>query len=103
MPTYNHICNSEECQHEFEDFYSITKDPPTTCPKCNKETVVRVISDNSSRGIVELTGQEYKDKVMADASKLKKDAQKSERVYSNLLGETKYEALTKQLDKNKKK
>ena len=102
MPTYNHVCEDEDCAFEFEDFYSITKDPPTTCPKCGKETIKRVISQNSSRGVVELTGQDYRDKVKSDAAAYKKEVHSSEKAYANALGESKYETLTKQLEKSKK-
>lgn len=103
MPTYQHLCGDEECAHEFEDFYSITKDPPTTCPKCGKETVKRVIADNSSRGVVELTGQDYKDKVMADAAKLKRDVQKDEKLYSNIVSDKVYHDMQTRLDRQKRK
>ncbi len=103
MPTYQHLCMDNTCNHEFEDFYSITKDPPTTCPKCGQETVKRVIADNSSRGIVELSGEELKEKVKSDAQKLKKDIYSSEKTYSNFLGPDKYQKAQQQLDRNKKR
>lgn len=103
MPTYQHSCCNEECKHEFEDFYSITKDPPTTCPKCGQETVKRVIADNSSRGIVELYGEDLKEKVKSDAAKLKRDMHKSEKIYSNLLGDSKMEQVQQRIDKQKRR
>ena len=44
MPTYQHICSAPECQHQWEDIYSIVQDPPTKCPKCGAETAVRQVS-----------------------------------------------------------
>ena len=101
MPTYLHICENLECNNEWEDFYSINKDPPKICPKCNQETAKRVICGNS-KGVVELTGQDLIDKIKSDAKQIKRDAAKSERIYSNLLGETRYQQLQTQMDKNKR-
>lgn len=101
MPTYLHQCSSEECQNEWEDFYSVSAAPPTTCPKCNQETAKRVIC-GSNRGVVELYGRDLVDKLKSDAQSLKKDAAKSEKVYANLLGESKYESLQRQMDRRKR-
>ena len=103
MPTYNHECSNEECKHEFEDFYSITKDPPKVCPKCNQETVKRVLSSGGSRGVVELSGEELKAKLKDDAKQLKKDMHKNENTYANMLGEAKYHQLQTQMDRRKKR
>lgn len=99
MPTYQHLC--ESCQHEFEEIYSMTADPPKTCPKCGKDTVKRLIS-LSGKGVVELYGQDLVDKVKGDAQKLKQEMRKSEKVYSNLLGDDKYNNLQKRIDRQKR-
>lgn len=99
MPTYEHKCNS--CQHEWEDSYSIKMDPPKICPSCNAEAVVRLIS-LGGKGVVELYGNELIEKVKSDAKQLQKDANKSEKVYANLLGETKYNDLQSRLDRKKR-
>jgi len=101
MPTYDHICKNKECNYEWEDSYSIKLDPPKICPKCNQETAERLISC-MSRGVVELTGHELTEKIKSDVKQLKKDMGKSEKIYSNLLGESKYESLQRQIDKKKK-
>lgn len=103
MPTYDHECTNEECKHEFEDFYSITKEPPTTCPKCQQETVKRVLSQGGSRGVVELTGEELKAKLKDDVRQMKKDIYSSEKLYSNFLGESKMEQVQRRLDRQKRK
>ena len=55
MPTYEHRAGC--CGHEWEEFYSITTDPPTVCPSCKEEgQVKRLISGGSGRGIVTLSG-----------------------------------------------
>jgi putative FmdB family regulatory protein len=99
MPTYEHLCNT--CQHEWEDNYSIKLDPPKICPKCQAETVTRLIS-LGSRGVVELTGHELVAKTKEDIVKLKKEMHSSEKVYSNMLGHDKYEAMQQRIDKSKK-
>ena len=83
--------------------YSITKDPPKLCPQCNQETAQRVISGGSGKGVVELVGQELVDKLKGDAKKLKGDAAASEKVYANLLGDDKYQALQQRIDKQKRR
>lgn len=89
MPTYEHLCQS--CNYEWEDEYSIKADPPTVCPECKCEgQVKRLISGGSGKGRVELTGHEYKEKVMSDAQALKREAYRNENVMANLVGESKY-------------
>jgi putative FmdB family regulatory protein len=101
MPTYEHKCTDEQCSHEWEDTYSINTDPPKICPKCEKETAKRLIS-LGGRGVVELTGQELVDKLKSDANNIKREAAKSEKVYSNLLGESKYNQIQTAMDKRRK-
>lgn len=100
MPTYEHICTA--CQNEWEDFYSIKTDPPKVCPKCNQETAQRVISGGSGRGVVPLTGHDLADKLKGDAAKLQRDAAKDEKIYSNLMGESKYQQLQSQMDRRRR-
>jgi len=42
MPTYQYKCKA--CNHEFEEFQSMSSDPLVKCPKCGKRKLVRVIS-----------------------------------------------------------
>lgn len=42
MPTYEYKCNA--CGHEFEAFQSIKDEPLTTCPRCGRDEVQRLIS-----------------------------------------------------------
>lgn len=99
MPTYEHRCDT--CTHEWEAEYSIKVDPPKQCPKCQAETVTRLIS-GAPKGVVELYGQELVDKIKADAQKEKAKAAKDEKVYANLLGEDRYQSLQKQMDQRKR-
>lgn len=100
MPTYEHLCNT--CKHEWEDYYSIAKDPPAECPVCKAETVTRLCSQGA-KGVVELTGHELVDKTKEDIRKLKKDMHGSENIYSNMLGPDRYQSMQQRIDKQKKK
>lgn len=42
MPTYEYRCNA--CQHEFEQFQSITAKSLKKCPQCAKNSLERLIS-----------------------------------------------------------
>lgn len=101
MPEYEHQCKNEECKHEWSDTYSIKQDPPKVCPKCNQETAVRLIS-LGGRGKVALYGKELLEQVKVDTDKLKKDIYTSEKMYSNFLGEDKYQKIQEKLDKRKR-
>ena len=41
MPTYEYVC--KKCEHEFEQFQSITAKPTRKCPKCGKMKLQRLI------------------------------------------------------------
>ena|ERR1035437_2588939 len=101
MPTYLHICENTECNHEWEDFYSCTKEPPKDCPLCLKDTAKRVIC-GTTRGVVELYGNELVDKIKGDVKQLKKDMHKDENIYASMLGEDKYHALQTKMDDQKR-
>ena len=101
MPTYEHVCQNTECNHEWEDSYSIKAEPPKVCPKCGLETAKRLIS-LGGKGVVELSGQDLVDKLKTDAKQLKKDMHKSDKVYANMLGESKYHDLQTRMDRRKR-
>ena len=42
MPTYEYQCSA--CDHEWEEFQSITADPTKKCPDCGKKKAERIIS-----------------------------------------------------------
>jgi putative FmdB family regulatory protein len=108
MPTYEFKCQAvleeeKPCDHEWEEFLSITAPDPEECPKCHsKGKILRLISGGSGRGTVELYGQELVDKLKADANKIKGEAAKNEKVYANLLGEDRYQQLQTQMDQRKR-
>ena len=41
MPTYDYVCDA--CEHEFEEFQSITAKPLKKCPECGKNKLRRLI------------------------------------------------------------
>jgi putative FmdB family regulatory protein len=102
MPCYEHSCKNSDCNHEWEDEYSIKDDPPEYCPKCGQKTAQRLIS-LGGKGIVELTGRDLVDKIKADAQTLKRDAAKDAKIYSNLMGENKYNDLQTRMDRRRRK
>lgn len=102
MADYEHVCENIECKYEWEASYSIKAEPPKICPKCNQETAKRLIS-LGSKGVVELTGNELVAKVKDDAAKLKKDMHNDSKIYSNLLGEDRYQSLQQRMDKQKRR
>lgn len=98
MPTYEYEC---PVHGEFEETHSV-KIKLEHCPKCKSEgkdqEVKRLIS-LGGKGVVELTGQDLINKIKGDVGQLKKDAAKSDKVYANLLGESKYHDLQTKLDR----
>lgn len=46
MPTYDYVCDA--CQHEFEQFQSITADALKKCPKCGKPKLRRKIGPGAA-------------------------------------------------------
>ena len=100
MPTYEFQC--ENCNHEWEVYQSMSAPNPDECPSCKVKDKVKKLISLGSRGVVELYGQDLVDKIKSDAKKTKEEAAKDERIYANLLGESKYESLQKKIDSNKR-
>ena len=109
MPNYDYVCSRpvEDGGHgEFEEFHSI-KTKLEECPKCRSEKdistpVQRLISGGSGRGIVELSGDEYKASVAKDAERIKRETYASESKYSNIIGESRYESIQQRMDKQRR-
>ena len=102
MPTYLYECPIHK---EFEEFHSMSK-MLEYCPKCEEENLepqkLKRLINCSSKGKVELYGQDLVDKVKLETQQLKKDMYSSEKLYSNLLGESKYQSLQQSMDRNKR-
>jgi hypothetical protein len=102
MPVYEFKHESPECNHEWELEQSIKAPDPDTCPKCNaKGNIIHLIS-LGGRGIVELTGHDLIAKTKEDGQKFAKELYSSEKVYSNFIGEAKYEQIQRGLDAGKR-
>lgn len=100
MPTYEFQC--EECKHEWEVYQSMSAPNPDECPNCKVTGKTKKLISLGSKGIVELEGQDLVDKIKSDAQKVKKEAAKDEKVYANLLGEERYQALQTKMDQQKR-
>jgi putative FmdB family regulatory protein len=46
MPTYDYVCDA--CEHEFEQFQSITADPLRKCPECGRLKLRRRIGPGAA-------------------------------------------------------
>jgi hypothetical protein len=104
MPTYDYLC--EVSNEEFECFHSITKELEE-CEICANKGMEqhkpkRLISGGSGRGIVELTGQDLKNKIKEDAKKLKGEVYSDANKYANVLGETRYQKIQSDMDKRRR-
>ncbi len=92
MPTYEYRCSIFD--KEFEEFHSIMtvlEDCPL-CKEAGKEPhkPERLISGGAGKGIVELTGNDLKQKIQQDAASLRRETMTSERTLANIVGENKY-------------
>ena len=47
MPTYQYECENPDCKHTFEELQTMTAPKLKKCPKCGKETLVRLIGKGS--------------------------------------------------------
>jgi len=102
MPTYDFCHKTNECNHEWEVFQSMSAPNPTHCPKCNAEgNVVKLIS-LGGKGIVELYGNELVAKLKEDGKKLQREASTNSNTYANLLGEDRYQSLQTKMDQQTK-
>lgn len=46
MPTYDYVCDA--CGHAFEEWQSFADDPLTTCTKCKKKKLRRLIGNGAA-------------------------------------------------------
>lgn len=86
MPSYLHGCY--ECEHKWEDFYSINAEPPTICPECGGKAR-RLISGAPSFK-VKLEGNELKQHIKDERKKIRNQVKSDEKLRANLMGEEKY-------------
>jgi putative FmdB family regulatory protein len=102
MPTYLYECPVHK---EFEEFHSMSK-TLENCPHCEEEGLpnqpVKKLINCSTKGKVELTGQDLVDKTKADTQKLNQEIHSSAKTYANFLGEEKYHQMQTQMDRAKR-
>jgi putative FmdB family regulatory protein len=46
MPTYGYVCDA--CEHEFDEFQSITEAPLKKCPQCRKAKLRRLFGTGAA-------------------------------------------------------
>ncbi len=77
MPTYDYVCDA--CDHAFEQWQSFHDDHLTTCPKCKKKKLRRLIGTGAAivfkgSGFYETDynrGTDYQEKAKADTDAAK--------------------------------
>ncbi len=74
MPTYGYVCSN--CGYEFEHFQSITARPLRKCPRCEKNSLKRLIGTGAGvifkgSGFYET---DYRSKSYKEAEKKEKDS-----------------------------
>lgn len=84
MPSYEHQC--EDCQHIWEEVYSIHSPIPNTCPKCGVEGKVKRLISRPGSTRVELYGRELVEKLWKEGKELAHQARKDETLAHNLYG-----------------
>ncbi len=107
MPTYDYRCKN--CEHEFEQFQSITAKPLRKCPECGRLRLQRLIGTGAAvlckgAGFYETDyrSDSYKksEKAEKDAAKPKSDKDKKD---SSKTGETTAKKVDKAQKTDKKK
>lgn len=105
MATYLYECLGEGKHGEFETEHSI-KIKLEECPRCQEAGLgsqpVRRLIAAATPGKVELVGQDLVDSIKRGAKDLEKSASKNENLYSNLIGEGKYNQIQTQLDRRRR-
>jgi len=89
MPTYDYVCDA--CEHEFEQFQSITARPLKKCPDCGKPKLRRLIGVGG--GVIFKGSGFYETDYRSDSYKKAKEAEtkKSEPKKDGKKGEKKGE------------
>jgi putative FmdB family regulatory protein len=70
MPTYDYVCDA--CGHVWEEFQSITSEPTSKCPECNKKKARRRIGPGA--GIIFKGSGFYQTDYRSDSYKKSADA-----------------------------
>lgn len=103
MAIYDYQCDKHGV---FEVTHSI-KIKLEHCPKCEEEgdathPVERLISLNG-KGVVELTGNELKEKVLSDAKAYKAELSRNENTHANFVGESRFNSIQSSMDRRRRR
>jgi len=74
MPTYEYACDA--CEHEFEEFQSITAKPLRKCPECGKNKLKRLFGTGA--GIIFKGSGFYETDYRSDSYKKGAEAEKKD-------------------------
>lgn len=72
MPTYEYVCRA--CEHEFEEFQSMSAKPLKKCPECGKQQLERLIGTGA--GVIFKGGGFYETDYRSDSYKKGAEADK---------------------------
>src|SRR2546423_7420690 len=82
MPTYGYVCDA--CEHQFDEFQSMSDKPLKKCPKCGKRKLRRVFGAGAAvlfKGSgfyqTDYRSESYKSDAKADQDSSKPAAEKS--------------------------
>jgi len=91
MPTYEYQCDA--CEHNFDEFQSMSEPPLTKCPKCGKKKLRRVfgagaavIFKGSGFYQTDYRSESYKQAAKADQEATGKSAGKADSAGTNGTG-----------------
>lgn len=84
MPCYEHLCKN--CEHQWEDTYSIHDKVPTVCPNCKVEGKVQRLISGGCAVKVELQGKELVQQLWKEGKQIAKEARKNEALAASLYG-----------------
>lgn len=85
MPTYDYQCSN--CNHEFEQFQSITAKPLRKCPECGKNSLRRLMGTGA--GIIFKGSGFYQTDYRSDSYKKSADSEKPKPADTPCKGECK--------------
>lgn len=84
MPTYEYVCAA--CEHEFDEFQSMSAKPLRKCPECGKLKLERKIGLGA--GVIFKGGGFYETDYRSEGYKKAAEAEKKSASESNGKGET---------------
>jgi hypothetical protein len=103
MSTFLYECQEKHGEFEREHSVHIKLE---FCPLCeedgNANVPIKRLINCSSKGKVELYGQDLVDKSKADTAAYKREVYANENTYANVIGPDKYQQIQTRMDKQKR-